>query len=384
MKKQTHSAVAFLLAATLLLTGCSGQPAKPEEQTASEMSATELSETLRETEAETDLQTETETAVDYTNLVTDALNEEFKIEVYGNTVECSYCIPFINWDGSEIAALNEQIYDKYSAYYTNTKENGEKGWYDCGECSYTWSVTDDILTLIVSAYLYPDASGWIEPEVFSVDLKESRVLDKEDIINYFELTPEMYSQKVKDAMGNQFGNLYGNAFENNASLFQEAFTQEQLSRTISQDNIDFAVPYINEAGHLGIRARIYSLAAGDSYPHLVDTDTIEPSKWYTEAQTGSDSSNGNESDGPVDDYIISDSNSRYLEASDIADLSSDQIQMAINEIYARHGRKFKDDGVRTYFESKSWYNGTVEPEQFDTSVFNQYEETNLEYLLSHK
>lgn len=375
MKKQTHIVALILLTTALIFNGCGGpSTADPEQKKDSETLHTELSETM--SEIETELQTETEAPVDYTNLVTDALNEELEVTVYGNASECSYRIPVINWDGDEIAALNEQIYEKYSAYYTNTKENGESGWYKCNECSYTWCVNDDILTLVLTASLYPDASGWLEPEVFSVDLKESKVMDKEAVMDYFELNAETYNQKVKDAMGNQFCKLYEGAFENNSSYFYESFTQEQLARTISQENIDFAVPYINEEGHLGIRARIYSLAAGDSYPHLVDVETIEISKWYVGGSTDNDSL--------TDDYIIADSNSRYLDASDIANLSSDQIQMAVNEIYARHGRKFMDDSVRAYFESKSWYSGTVEPEQFDISVFNKYETANLEYLLSHK
>lgn len=367
--KNTHGMMAIcLLTAAVLLAGCSSSKTEETDKTSEQ-------ETFQTEAAASESETapETEASVDYTNLVTDILNEQFEVTVYGTQSECHYIIPVINWDGDEIASLNNRIYEKYSAYYTAAKDNGESGWQNCDQCSYTWSVTDDILTLIMSASLYPDASGWTEPEVFSVDLKENRILDKNDIMTYYHLTQEAYNQKVKDAMGNQFCHLYGAPFDNDSSFFYDSFTQNQLERTVSQDNIDFAVPYINEDGHFSIRARIYSLAAGDSYPYLIDVETTDPSKWYAE-YTGTD----------PEDYIIADSASKYLEASDIAGLTSDQIQMAINEIYARHGRKFKDDEVRAYFESKSWYKGTVEPEQFDSSVFNEYEEENLKYLLAHK
>lgn len=38
-------------------------------------------------------------------------------------------------------------------------------------------------------------------------------------------------------------------------------------------------------------------------------------------------------------YMMPDSAERYLEASDIEDYSHDEIQLIINEIYARHGRR---------------------------------------------
>ena len=59
------------------------------------------------------------------------------------------------------------------------------------------------------------------------------------------------------------------------------------------------------------------------------------------------------------------------------------LQMAINEIYARHGRKFKTDSIREYFEGKSWYTGTIEPEAFDGNegnYFNDYESANRELM----
>ena len=57
-------------------------------------------------------------------------------------------------------------------------------------------------------------------------------------------------------------------------------------------------------------------------------------------------------------------------------------ELAKNEIYARHGRKFVTQRIADYFNSKSWYKGTVEPETFDadTSVFNEYEVANIQKI----
>ena len=61
-------------------------------------------------------------------------------------------------------------------------------------------------------------------------------------------------------------------------------------------------------------------------------------------------------------------------------LSDDDLRIAFNEIYASHGRKFSDSGLQAYFDEKTWYEGTVEPDQFDEGVFNEYETKNLVYL----
>ncbi|MCB5387387.1 YARHG domain-containing protein [Blautia glucerasea] len=80
------------------------------------------------------------------------------------------------------------------------------------------------------------------------------------------------------------------------------------------------------------------------------------------------------------DYIFPDSDSRYLTDEDLAGYSSDQLELAKNEIYARHGRKFVTQRIADYFNSKSWYKGTEDPETFDDNqgdIFNEYEVANI-------
>lgn len=81
--------------------------------------------------------------------------------------------------------------------------------------------------------------------------------------------------------------------------------------------------------------------------------------------------------GTNGDYIFPQSSTEYLSSDDLNGMSADEIQMAINEIYARHHRKFVLQSVQDYFNSKSWYSGTVEAEDFDVSVMNTYESANI-------
>lgn len=80
------------------------------------------------------------------------------------------------------------------------------------------------------------------------------------------------------------------------------------------------------------------------------------------------------------EYIIPDSNSRYLTESDISGLSLQQLNYAKNEIYARRGRKFDSVELQEYFGSKSWYRGTIKPSQFTNDMLNDYEIKNADLL----
>ena len=74
---------------------------------------------------------------------------------------------------------------------------------------------------------------------------------------------------------------------------------------------------------------------------------------------------------------------KYTE-QDLSLLDSYGLKITRNEIYARHGRKFVTQRIADYFNSKSWYKGTVEPEDFSTSVFNDYEIQNIELIQSYE
>lgn len=97
---------------------------------------------------------------------------------------------------------------------------------------------------------------------------------------------------------------------------------------------------------------------------------------------GSASASGGTSSGDSS-MIFSDSDARYLTESDLAGKSETTLRYAKNEIYARHGRKFKDDDIQAYFNGKSWYHGTVEADSFNENVFNEYERANIDLIVSY-
>ena len=95
------------------------------------------------------------------------------------------------------------------------------------------------------------------------------------------------------------------------------------------------------------------------------------------------STGNNISIGSASDYIFPDSSEVVISTSDLTSLSGNQIQMAINEIYARHHRKFVLQEVQDYFNGKSWYSVTIEAADFDPTVLNQCENENIALMVKY-
>lgn len=98
-----------------------------------------------------------------------------------------------------------------------------------------------------------------------------------------------------------------------------------------------------------------------------DSDLDEDSDNY------SDSSEENE-------YVLPDSAKRKLKKSDLKGLSIEELRIARNEIYARHGRMFDDKKLQKYFDSQSWYEGTVPASEFSEDVLSSVEKKNVAFI----
>ncbi|MDO4632837.1 MAG: YARHG domain-containing protein [Eubacteriales bacterium] len=88
------------------------------------------------------------------------------------------------------------------------------------------------------------------------------------------------------------------------------------------------------------------------------------------------------------EYVLPESNSRLLTSADLDALSEYEVYLARNEIYARHGRIFRNADLVAYFGGKSWYSPSIAPDDFTeayrASVFNTYEIQNVDIIVAYE
>ena len=90
------------------------------------------------------------------------------------------------------------------------------------------------------------------------------------------------------------------------------------------------------------------------------------------------------------DQIIPDSSRRALTNADLNGLSLAQLRIARNEIFARHGRLFKDNLLNQWFYSKSWYlqiQPKYSPSDFDSLSpypISALESNNLDLIMARE
>lgn len=79
-------------------------------------------------------------------------------------------------------------------------------------------------------------------------------------------------------------------------------------------------------------------------------------------------------------YVLSGSDSRYIDKSEVSSMDERTMTIALNEIYARHGRIFTTPYLVDHFNSKTWYEPLYSASEYASKIeptHNDYEKKNI-------
>lgn len=171
--------------------------------------------------------------------------------------------------------------------------------------------------------------------------------------------------------------------------FQEASSGNYIECTIRADELVKV--------QLGSSEYVESAAGTNTTPTPVPTlaptpvPTVAPDYSYddyTDDYTDDDSmyDDSDYSDSSYqNDYILPDSAAVKLTKSDLEGMSKEELRLARNEIYARHGRLFQDEELQEYFDAQDWYEGYIEPEDFvDSEELSALERRNAKFIQKYE
>lgn len=83
-------------------------------------------------------------------------------------------------------------------------------------------------------------------------------------------------------------------------------------------------------------------------------------------------------------YILPGSDTVVLTEADLIGMTADELRLARNEIYARHGRIFNDPELQAYFNTKSWYAERLPGDQFTDDMLSVVERANIALIKEYE
>ena len=163
-------------------------------------------------------------------------------------------------------------------------------------------------------------------------------------------------------------NVRGMSFERAQETLEEAGLSIRRGATRSSDEYEEGL--------------VIAMSPGDG--HSVEKGTtviVDVSSGLVKPES-SQSSQSSQSD---DSYSSSRYSTSYLSQSEVSAMDRGELNLALNEIYARHGRIFSDPDLNAYFRSQSWYTPKYTADEFSQRVvFNDYESKNINLILNEQ
>jgi len=167
-----------------------------------------------------------------------------------------------------------------------------------------------------------------------------------------------------------------------AGIFSEAFDNDYTDDETDSDDVESENADSEDADSEDADSD------DDEYEYVYDSgDDYEDTDDYLYSDEQSVTEESDELQPSAEDTIYFQcvfpySSEMYLERTDIEGLSKDECLIARNEIYARHGRKFKNVNLVEHFSKMSWY--IPEKDEIQQSELNDYEIKNVDLISEYE
>jgi len=201
-------------------------------------------------------------SVDLSNLVTDAWTMT-TTNSYGDTAYLR--VPQINLDSEEIRLVNEQIIQNVNPVYPDEPVSSEIQAENIASeyifLGYSYAIAGDVLCVMTEGKT--SYSDFVSYHIYSIVISEERVAERAELIAASGINPAEYDELVRQILEAKHMEYQTNS---NVTPHSPAYEMWQpfLEQTIAQENIDSAVPFLNQNGDLCIIGRVY-LPAGCGY-----------------------------------------------------------------------------------------------------------------------
>ena len=80
------------------------------------------------------------------------------------------------------------------------------------------------------------------------------------------------------------------------------------------------------------------------------------------------------------EFLLPEADTRLYAEEELQAMTPQVACFARNEIYARHGRKFRSAELTAWFSEQPWYTPGIEPDDFSEELLNEYETANVTLL----
>lgn len=240
-------------------------------------------------------------------------------------------IPFINVESPKAKEINDELLGLANAVKEQLENNDMwvhfyySGYEMAFATDYEWYLNDNILSVVFRVeYEHQRHCNINFIENFDINTGEN--IDTKYILNYKGINEEEFIKELPKYYDNEFKIMYGNDWGERLKEYYDKTIEDIPS------NLNEIPMYLDDKGNINMIIEIGALAEVSDKINIEvnDLENLNP-------------------------YILKYSDNWVISRVDLIDLTDEQLNIAYNEIFARHGHDFKTQSLKEYFNSLSWY-----------------------------
>lgn len=293
--------------------------------------------------------------------------------------EGSYKMPFINIDSEDADNINKEINTVMQSHIEKVTENKIEGmWYK--KYDYISNINDDILTVVL---MYGDEYDYGIEIVYNIDIYTGKQLTNEEMLSlnninaedidlkvvYDKMFLEVFDFSIPIFLKDEFienKEIDGNKdFANLVNYNYKAFSEYYDGKTLKDTKY-----YFGANNNIYAEIKRYSLAGAidaEMRPVVNVTEILKDrgNNWYMIQDS--------------DKKIISEVTNWEGLTESLNHLSNNELNIAYNEIFARHGHDFQSKELKEHFSNMLWYK-FIEGKQVSIEELNDVEKENIRII----
>lgn len=267
-------------------------------------------------------------------------------------------IPYINLNSSKAKKINIILENCAAKIKDELAKEGVHFTYNGNDSAiamdYEFYLNDNILSFVLRVDYESDAICNINV-LENFDINTGKTLTSEEILRYKKIDEKELLNKLPEIYDNEFKIVY--AYRGKVQ------GDESLDKAYN-DTIKDIPQNINDISvYLDSDSKIHMIIEIEQIAGMAGKMGIEVELPY------------------LNEYVSKYSDRYFLSKRDLVNLNKKELEIAYNEIFARHGHDFKTKWLKEYFNSLSWY-APIKDKQVSLEELSNAERANAELIKS--
>ena len=215
----------------------------------------------------------------------DLVTEAYSLSRNTEAETVDWHIPQINISGKTATQINIELSEfNYENICDDLISNG----YNYNTASYFWAINNDVLSLVfkTTSAVRESDDGFLDYKVYNLSVEADDIISNENLYSRKGFTASEFYERVRQVLASDYWQWYGiyrSDYASDKDYYSDAKDFNRgLEMTLSSENVNSSLPYLNTDNQLCVIGGIYSLTDMSFHYNEYNLDAFTANSNYSQ------------------------------------------------------------------------------------------------------